>query len=462
MCKGVGGNERRALDWRPFSKHGAPGSERGSLTISAVFDAGRCEPSTVRSTVRKPLSVLFINDTSRNGGPGRTILYVLKFLDPEKVARTVLLPRAGIVSERLLENGACERLILEPDFVENIIEPFSRAMERGDFSAPLHLKGIRAVGNIARAVRGMARLVRRLRREKYDLVFCNGSSANLVGGVIASLTNCPVIWHVLYPAVGKAFRPAHAYLAKNRNVRSIVCVSRATQTQFAHCPETIRAVRTGLDIDEFDSAGTSPVLRDELGLGGDVVVFGSHGRILPRKGYVELIHAARIVFDRLGRDGRERCRFVVLGDTPSDLQPDHLEQCRDLARQMKLEDVVHFVGFRPDVRAYVSGFDVALVPSVYEDPMPRAVMEAMAMSKPVVAFAMGGITEMITEGVEGRLLCGAPPDVEGLASACLDYFSDTAMRTRHGAAARERVERDFNARKNTQLLMEEMLRAAKA
>jgi glycosyltransferase involved in cell wall biosynthesis len=128
---------------------------------------------------------------------------------------------------------------------------------------------------------------------------------------------------------------------------------------------------------------------------------------------------------------------------------------------MKLEDVVHFVGFRADVRSYVSDFDVAVVPSVYEDPMPRAVMEAMAMSKPVVAFAMGGISEMITDRVEGRLLRGAPPDIEGLASACLSYLSDGAIRARHGAAARARVERDFNASKNTRFLMEEMLRVAR-
>jgi len=428
------------------------------LTISAAVDAQSRE---VPVTAAAQLNALFINDTSRNGGPGRTILYVLKFLDPHRIKRTVLLPRHGIVSDRLLENGVSERLILEPDFVENIIEPFSRAIEREDFSAPLYLKGIRALGNVGRATRGMVRLFRLVRREKYDLVFCNGSSANLVGGVVAAVANCPVIWHVLYPEVGRGFRTAHAFLARHPNVRSIVCVSRATQTQFAHCPQKIRTLRTGLDIEEFDAGATTPVLRKELGLASDVVVFGSHGRILPRKGYVELVRAARVVFDRLGQARRERCRFVVLGDTPADLHPDHLQECRALVRQMKLEDVVHFVGFRADVRSYVSDFDVAVVPSVYEDPMPRAVMEAMAMSKPVVAFAMGGISEMITDGVEGRLLRGAPPDVDGLASACLAYLSDAAMRARHGAAARERVERDFNARKNTRLLMEEMLRVVR-
>jgi glycosyltransferase involved in cell wall biosynthesis len=437
-------------------------SEQDTLTISSAVDTASGGVSATGLLRQEPLRVLFINDTSRNGGPGRTILYVLKFLDSEKIMRTVLLPRAGIVSQRLLDNGVSERLIFEPDFVENIFEPFSRPMKRPDFSAPWYLKGVRAAGNVARATRGIIRLVRRVRRERYDLVFCNGSSANVVGGVVAALTKCPVIWHVLYPSVGPGFRSAHAFLAKRRNVRSIVCVSRATQAQFAHCAEKVRALRTALDIEEFAADAVSPLLRKEFTLEPDVVVFGSHGRILPWKGYVELIRAARIVFDKLGRENRRRCRFVVLGDTPEDLHPDHLQECRELVRELDLEDVVHFVGFRPDVRSYVSEFDVAVVPSVYEDPMPRAVMEAMAMSKPVVAFAMGGISEMIADGVEGRLVRGIPPDIDGLASACLSYLADGAMRARHGAAARRRVERDFSARKNSLLLMEEMLRVATA
>ena len=48
--------------------------------------------------------------------------------------------------------------------------------------------------------------------------------------------------------------------------------------------------------------------------------------------------------------------------------------------------------------------------------------------------AMGGIGEMISDGVEGRLVSGAPPDIEGLARACLDYFRDPELRLRHGAA----------------------------
>ncbi|MDE1985967.1 MAG: glycosyltransferase [Alphaproteobacteria bacterium] len=404
------------------------------------------------------IRVLFINDTSRNGGPGRTILYIAKFLDPALVHRTILVPREGIVSRRLADAGAAEEIFFERGLIENIYEPLSRPIERNDFDVPLPLKVARAAGNVAIGTAGFVRLLRRARKERYDLIFCNGTSAGFLGAAIAAATGIPAIWHVLYPSVPASVRPLHRALAASRNVRLIICVSRPTSPQFAHCSEKVRAIQTALDIDEFDAHATAPVLRKELGLDDKMVIFGSHGRILPRKGFIELIRAARIVVDKLEPVDRTRCRFVILGDTPQDMRPDHLEECRMLVRELNLTDQVQFIGFRPDVRPYVADFDVSIVPSVYEDPLPRAVMESMAMSKPVVAFAMGGIAEMIDDGVEGRLARGRPPDVETLAGACLDYFFDPDMRQRHGIAARKRIERDFDARQHARMLQDEMFR----
>lgn len=407
------------------------------------------------------LRVLFINDTSRNGGPGRTLLDILKFLDPASVRRDVMIPREGIVGQRIRDSSAAETLIVEPDFIEHIFEPFSRAVEREDLAAPLALKLFRAAGNVGRALRGLRRLTNHVRRERYDVIFCNGTTANFVGGALAAWTKTPVVWHVLYTSVPAIQRPLHARLAANRNVRLIACVSRPATHQFSHCAEKVRLIPDAIDLDEFDRGSTTPILRRELGFGERTTVFGSFGRILPRKGYVELVHAARIVFERMDSEERSRCRFVVVGDTPQDMKPDHLEECRVLVRQLGLSDAVHFIGFRPDIRPYALDFDVALVPSVYQDPLPRAVLESMAMGKPVIAFDVGGIGEMITDGVEGRLAKGDPPDVNALAEACLSYLRDPETRILCGAAARARVERDFDARRHAQRIQNELLRIAR-
>ncbi|MBU2654891.1 glycosyltransferase [Acidomonas methanolica] len=406
--------------------------------------------------------VLFINDTSRNGGPGQTLLDILKFLDPARIERSVMLPREDIVSRRIREHAAAETLIIEPAIIENLVQPLSRAMRRDDFAAPLALRLLRAGGNVVRAVTGALRLVRHVRRERYRVIFCNGTTANFIGGVLAALLGVPVIWHVFYPAVPPALRGFHRWLASRSGVRAILCVSGAVAAQFPPGLSKVRVLHDALDIAEFDRMGAPPVLKQELGLEEDTFIFGAHGRILPHKGFVELIRAAQAVFSHLDGSARARCRFVILGDTPQDLPVDHLANCRELVRTLGLEEQVLFIGFRPVVRPYLADFDVAIVPSVYPDPLPRAVLEAMAMRKPVIAFAVGGMGEMITDGVEGRLLNGDPPDIAGLAEACLNALNDPQTWRARGEAARRRIEQDFNARTHADAIARELFRAAGA
>lgn len=389
------------------------------------------------------------------------MLDILKFLDPNQIRRSVLAPREGVVSARLRNAGVTEELILDSGLIENIYEPASRPMERSDFAAHPALKALRAATNVVRATLFVLRLVWRVRFRGYDAVFCNGTTANFAGGAVAVFARVPVVWHVFYSSVGPAIRPLHRRLAAARHVRAILCVSEVTARQFGHSTKP-QVIHDALDIGEFSAIGTQPRLRSEFALEAGTVVFGAHGRILRRKGFVELIEAARIVIGRLESHERARCRFFVFGDTPEDLRPDHLQECRALVNGFGLAEYVQFPGFRADIQDYVADFDVALVPSIYEDPLPRAVMEPMALAKPVIAFAMGGIPEMITDGIEGRLVCGFPPDVEGFAAACLEYFRDPGLRRRAGAAARARVERDFDARQHARLLQEEIIRCARS
>lgn len=409
---------------------------------------------------RKPLRVLFINDTSRSGGPGRSIFYILKFLDPSRIHRTVVIPRDGVVSDRIRRGNVAESIVLEPGLIENIVEPFSRSIERADFEASLPTIAIRAVGNVVRAILGVLRLRHRVKHGSVDLIFCNGTTSSFVGGALAKLTGIPVIWHVLYSSVPALVRPLHAYLANGDDIRSIVCVSQATARQFDRCKSKIILNHEGLDIRDFDPTAVAPCLRSELGFDQNIFIFGSHGRIVPKKGYLEMIRAARLFLDEIGETARIKCRFVVVGDTPQDTRQNHLDECLELVGKLGLDDVFYFIGHRSDVRAYVSDFDVAVVPSIYEDPLPRAVMESMAMAKPIIAFDVGGIGEMITDGGCGRLVRGAPPDVSGMAKAFKYYLFDATKRAQHGQTARRRIETEFSAQKQTAAIEREIFRVA--
>jgi glycosyltransferase involved in cell wall biosynthesis len=437
------------------------------MSAAFVSEADQAEGSVASSSAspgtvlpRRQVRVLFINDTARNGGPGRSLFYILRFLDPRVVHRSVVLPRPGVISELYEQRKVTDHLFFEHDLVENPIEPWSRPMARDDFEAALPVRAVRAAGNVVRAGRAMARLTSAIRRGQYDLVYCNGTNADFAGGLLAKTSGVPALWHVRYTGLPKAVRGVHDRLAASRGVRRILCVSNAAAGLFPHCPEKVRVIHNALDVEEFDVSGIVPSLKKQLGLSLDTVVFGSQGRILPRKGYVEMIRAAKSMLERLRDDEKERVHFAVLGDTPDEIRPDHLAECRSLVTQLGLAKHFTFLGFVKDVKPYVADFDVAVVPSVYPDPLPRAVIESMALGKPVIAFDVGGVAEMLRGGETGALVRGEPPDVDGLAAQFLRYFRDRALREQQGRAGRARVEKDFDGATQAKKIQDEIVRAS--
>jgi glycosyltransferase involved in cell wall biosynthesis len=427
----------------------------------------------MRSATQSPrrVRVLFINDTARNGGPGRSLHSILKFLDPAAVHRAVVLPREGAIGTLLSADDVIDDLHLVPDFVENPIEPWGRPIERRDYDAPVALKAVRLAGNVLKATRALARLSSLVRRGRYDLIYCNGTSANFAGGALAMMTGVPALWHARYTSVPSAVAGLHARLSAGAGVRRILCVSRAVAALFDHCERKVSVVHNAVDVGSFDPMRVRGALRSELRLGREVVIFGSHGRVLRRKGYVEMVRAARIALDRMSESERERVAFAVVGDTPEDFRPDHVAECRALAVSLGIDKRFAMLGFRQDVRPFVADFDVAVVPSVYPDPLPRAVMESMALSKPVIAFDVGGVVEMLETGIAGELVrferAGVGEEgaseraVEALAEAMLRYARDPELRARHGRAARDRIERDFDARVHARRIQDEIVKAAR-
>jgi glycosyltransferase involved in cell wall biosynthesis len=422
--------------------------------------------------VQRALRVLFINDTARNGGPGRSLHSILKFIDPAVVHRAVVLPRHGAIARLLSADGCVDELHFVSDMVENPIEPWGRAIERRDFDAPVTLKAARLAGNVFKGARALARLTRLVKKGRFDLLYCNGTTADFVGGTLAAMTKVPALWHVRYTSVPRLLSGMHRRLAGTDGVRRIVCVSNAAAGLFAHCAGKVTVLHNALDVTDFDPALVRGTLRAELGLAGDVVVFGSHGRVLRRKGFVEMARAARVVLDRMTISERAHVAFVVVGDTPEDFHPDHVAECRALATDLGIDGQFHMLGFRTDVRPLVADFDVAVVPSVYADPLPRSVIESMALGKPVIAFDVGGVVEMVDDGVTGALVPFEPAEagregasvaaVDRLAEAILRYSRDSERRLRQGRAARDRVERDFDARSHARRIQTEIARATVA
>ena len=224
-------------------------------------------------------------------------------------------------------------------------------MERADFQAPLATRALRAAGNAFKGAGLLQRLAARARG--YDLIYGNGTTANFLAAAAAVRARVPALWHVRYTGVPRVAAALHRGLARSATVRRIVCVSRPSAALFPGIEGKVEVVPNALDLEAFTPGATAPRMREELGWGPDTVIFASAGRILRRKGYEEMIRAARFMLNDLSMEERQRCGFAIIGDTPPDFAADHRAECLALAERLGIGDRFRFLGFRSDVRPYI-------------------------------------------------------------------------------------------------------------
>jgi polysaccharide biosynthesis protein PelF len=181
----------------------------------------------------------------------------------------------------------------------------------------------------------------------------------------------------------------------------------------------IRTAYYGADADRF-----VPVERPA----SDAPVVAWAGRIDPLKDVETLLRAAAVV-----RDSRPEIRFRLFGGAPPGNEEYHA-RCLDLYDELRLRESVTFEGFTPDTAAVYAECDLVVLSSISEG-FPYATLEAMLCGRPVVATAVGGLAEQVTEDC-GRIV--PPRDPRALGEAILDLLADEERRTRLALAARER------------------------
>lgn len=177
-------------------------------------------------------------------------------------------------------------------------------------------------------------------------------------------------------------------------------------------------VHNPIDFERFSGGGS---------LDGPLVVVARLHRV---KGVDVAIRAIA----HLVRSSREVPRLVIVGDGPERRELERL--CRELG----VEHLVEFLGHRSDPERLVKSASVVLAPSRYE-PFGMPAAEAGAAGRPVIASAIGGLKEIVVNGVTGLL--SRPDDPEDLASKIERLMGDEEARRRMGEAARARVIRNF-------------------
>jgi glycosyltransferase involved in cell wall biosynthesis len=158
-------------------------------------------------------------------------------------------------------------------------------------------------------------------------------------------------------------------------------------------------------------------------------VVGSIGALVPQKGQHHLVDAAAIVVKQV-----PDVRFVIFGE--GELRTSLEEHIK----HKHLERHVFLAGFRPDVLEMMKDFDVFALSSINEG-MCTSLVDAMAASKPAVAFAVGGVPEVVADGETGFLI--TPRDDKSLADKIVLLLKDEALRRTMGAAGLARAREHF-------------------
>jgi glycosyltransferase involved in cell wall biosynthesis len=180
---------------------------------------------------------------------------------------------------------------------------------------------------------------------------------------------------------------------------------------------------------------------------------GVIGRISPEKGQAEFLRAARIV-----HSAAAECRFLICG-APLFSDPAALRYCamlETLAEGLPVE----FGGWTEDVESVLAKLDLLVVPSAAVDATPRVILEAFAAGVPVVAFASGGIPELVEHGVTGFLVEERSP--KALALAMLDAMEAPGRLRAAAENAREKARTEFSLERYRAQVVEAVEAAVKA
>ena len=278
-----------------------------------------------------------------------------------------------------------------------------------------------------------------LREWKPTVVHTHSAKAGFLGRLAARACGVPHIIHTphIFPFQWSTGAKRSFYLKLERyaarRCTDIVCVGRqqfelATKMQLT-ATNTFRVIRNGVTVPGPLTPEQRADLRRQLELPDDATVMGMIARLAPQKGVGTFLECAA----RLAK-ADERVLFVLIGSGPEE------EQTRQRLKALGLRDRFRLLGHRDDAEQLYGAFDLLVLSSLYEG-LPYVLLEGMACGLPIVATDVLGTSELIEDGVSGRLV--PPGDAVKMADCLQELIASPESCKRLGTAARERVRAEF-------------------
>ena len=360
---------------------------------------------------------------ARPGQARRTrVLHVITHLDPGGAQDNTLLSVAGLDRTRyevdlLAGPGALEPSARRAADRLLVLGRFRRALVSPS-DALIALALLRSVG-------------------RYDVDHTHGSTAGVLGRLVAPARGVPVVVHTVHGF------PVHDYMPRwqrapllglerlaARCADRIVCVCEANAAEALALgitrPDQLRVVVSGVPTAAVRAGSGGPVRR-ELGIGDDAPVILTLTRLMEQKAPLDFVAAARRVLEAL-----PSAHALLAGDGPLREQ---------VAAAAAGEPRLHLLGPRDDVPDLLAAADVVAFSSLWEG-LGRALTEAVLAGRPVVATAVNGVPDLVVDGVTGHLTPPGRPDL--LARRILDVLERPDRGQALGVAGAARIAGRFD------------------
>jgi glycosyltransferase involved in cell wall biosynthesis len=292
----------------------------------------------------------------------------------------------------------------------------------------------------------LRRLEKILREQKPDLVHTHSGKAGILGRLAAKRANVPVIIHHIHgPSFGNfqgapanfVFTAAEKYATRvtNHFFCSAAAMTRLYLAAGIGRPEMFTRIFSGFDLKPFLNATNDPVLRQKLGLDESHFVIGKIGRIFKLKGHADLVTAFAKILRQI-----PQARLLFVGD--GSLRGEIENQIRALG----LGDKVIFTGLvAPNEVARYVGIMDCLAHLSYREALSRALPQALAAGKPVVAYDFDGADEVCLENETGFVVHTG--DTNAAAEKLMQLANDATLRQKLGRCGTQFVRENFSVEK---------------
>ena len=273
-----------------------------------------------------------------------------------------------------------------------------------------------------------------LRRNEIDLVHAHMFRAEVLGTRAALAAGTPAIVATVHSSRVRSAVDIAELAALTPAMDRLIVPSASIEAKVraeGRGAARFAVISNGVDLSRFGLVAPPCSVRDDFGVPCDALLIGVVARLEPEKGHRFLIEAMPAVV------AASNAWLVIVGE--GSLASELRSQARALPAPAR--DRIVFTGRRDDISALTADLDIAVLPSLREA-QGISILEAMARRKPVVASRVGGVPEVLTDGLDGLLV--PPCDAPALADALIRLACSPDLRSRLAGAGYETVKDRFS------------------